>query len=152
MTVEMNAVPGCSVGYGNGFFSNLVGGSVRNITFDRAKVSRYGVNNANNGNCYGIVSGYAYGAVAFENVHVTNSIIKGYGKVGGIVGMAADKNGISSFTNCSVTDTEIRGCYNCGGVIGLAQNLVTLKDCTTDKVAWTPIRGTQRSTKSSIRR
>lgn len=138
MTVEMNAVPGCSVGYGNGFFSNLVGGSVRNITFDRAKVSRYGVNNANSGNCYGIVSGYAYGAVAFENVRVTNSIINGYGKVGGIVGMAADKNGISSFTKCSVTDTEIRGCYNCGGVVGLAQNLVTLKDCTTDNVTWTP--------------
>ena len=138
MTVEMNAVPGCRVGYGNGFFSNLVGGSVRNITFDRAKVSRYGIDNGNTGNCYGIISGYAYGAVAFENVHVTNSIINGYGKVGGILGMASDGNGITSFTNCSVTGTEIRGCYNCGGVIGLAQNLVTLKNCMTAEVTWIP--------------
>ena len=132
-----NMVATNDVRYGNGFFSNLVVAAVRNVTFDKAEVSRYGFDQGFGGNVYGIVSGYAYGATVFENVHVSDSAIGAYGKVGGILGMAADGAGITSFENCSVTNTSVIGCYNCGGLIGLAQNLVTLKDYTVDNVTWT---------------
>ena len=136
MSAVNSTIPGCSKGFGNGFFADLRSGAIiRNVTFDNAKLSRY-PNDPYSGNCTGIVAGYAYATVAFVNVHVTNSVINGYGKVGGILGMAADQSGITSFENCSVTNTEIQGCYCNGGIIGLAQNLVTLQNCTTENVNW----------------
>ena len=123
-----------TVNYGNGFFSNIVGGTVKNVSFKDALVSKSIIVNYS-GNCYGIVTGYTYGTVLFENVHVINSMIYGYGKVGGIVGMAADKGGITTFTNCSVENTSIGGVYNNGGLIGLAQNEVSMNS-TSVNVTW----------------
>ena len=123
-----------TVNYGNGFFSNIVGGTVKNVSFKGASVSKSKIVNYS-GNCYGIVTGYTYGTVLFENVHVINSTIYGYGKVGGIVGMAADKGGITTFTNCSVENTSIGGVYNNGGLIGLAQNEVSMNS-TSVNVTW----------------
>ena len=125
-----------NVDYGNGFFSNIVGGTVKNVTFDNAIVSR-STPYVYSGNVYGIVSGYTYGSVTFENVHVVNSEIYGYGKVGGIIGMAADRNGTTTITNCSVKNTMIAGIYNVGGLIGLAQNNVELNNARTEDVTWT---------------
>ena len=124
-----------TVGYGNGFFSNIVGGTVKNVSFKGALVSKSRIVNYS-GNCYGIVTGYTYGTVLFENVHVINSTIYGYGKVGGIVGMAADKGGITTFTNCSVENTSIGGVYNNGGLIGLAQNEVSMNSTSVINVTW----------------
>ena len=124
-----------TVEYGNGFFSNIVGGTVKNVSFKGASVSKSTTVNYS-GNCYGIVTGYTYGTVLFENVHVINSIIYGYGKVGGIVGMAADKGGITTFTNCSVESTSIGGVYNNGGLIGLAQNEVSMNSTSVIDVIW----------------
>lgn len=121
--------------YGNGFFSNIVSGTVKNITFDNARVSKT-AENPYSGNCYGIVSGYTYGSVLFENVHVKNSNIYGYGKVGGIIGMAADKGGTTVITGCSVKETNIAAAYNAGGIIGLAQNAVELNNAVTENVTW----------------
>ena len=121
--------------YGNGFFSNIVGGTVKNVTFDNARVSRFNSNTLS-GNIYGIVSGYTYGNVLFENVHVKNSAIYGYGKVGGIIGMASDKGGTTVLTDCSVSDTDIYGVYNAGGLIGMAQNQVELNNPSTENVRW----------------
>ena len=124
-----------TVEYGNGFFSNIVGGTVKNVSFKDALVSKSIIVNYS-GNCYGIVTGYTYGTVLFENVHVINSMIYGYGKVGGIVGMAADKGGITTFTNCSVENTSIGGVYNNGGLIGLAQNEVSMNSTSVIDVTW----------------
>ena len=124
-----------TVNYGNGFFSNIVGGTVKNVSFKGALVSKSKIVNYS-GNCYGIVTGYTYGTVLFENVHVINSMIYGYGKVGGIVGMAADKGGITTFTNCSVENTSIGGVYNNGGLIGLAQNEVSMNSTSVIDVTW----------------
>ena len=124
-----------TVEYGNGFFSNIVGGTVKNVSFKGALVSKSKIVNYS-GNCYGIVTGYTYGTVLFENVHVINSMIYGYGKVGGIVGMAADKGGITTFTNCSVENTSIGGVYNNGGLIGLAQNEVSMNSTSVINVEW----------------
>ena len=124
-----------NLNYGNGFFSNIVGGTVKNVTFDNARVSRFNSNTLS-GNIYGIVSGYTYGNVLFENVHVKNSAIYGYGKVGGIIGMASDKGGTTVLTDCSVSDTDIYGVYNAGGLIGMAQNQVELNNPSTENVRW----------------
>ncbi len=126
-----------NLSYGNGFFGTLLGGAViKNITFENAAVQRRSTK-PYSGNVYGIVAGYAYGTVTFENVHVINSEITGFGKVGGILGMAADPNGVTTFKNCSVVDTKINGHYNCGGLMGLAINPTVMTDCFTN-ATWTP--------------
>lgn len=123
--------------YGNGFFGNIVGStaSVENLTFENAYVSRYAPSSSSvSGNVYGIVSAYAYSTVTFENVHVKNSAIRGYGKVGSVLGMAADKGGTTTLKNCTVEDTTVTAVYNAGGLIGLAQNPVVLDGCSTTNV------------------
>lgn len=121
--------------YGNGFFGNIVGPTavIKNVTFDRAYVSRYSNNNIG-GNIYGVVAAYAYGTVSFENVHVKNSDLRGYGKVAPILGMAADASGTTYLKDCTVENTTVYAVYNAAGLIGLAQNTVDLDNCTTTGV------------------
>ena len=124
--------------YGNGFFFWVEGANAKvcNVTFENAEVARY-ENHASSGNVYGIVAGYANGAVVFENVTVNNSYISGFGKVGGILGMAANGSGTTTMTNCTVLNTTIKGGYNCGGLLGLAQNQVSLDNCNSGGAAFT---------------
>ena len=123
--------------YGNAFFGDLTSGAViKNLTFTNALVRRYPYDYGG-GNIYGVVAGYAYGNVTFENVHVKDSKVAGYGKVGALLGMAADPSGTTKLINCSVEDTTIFGAYNCGAFIGLAQNKVEIENCTTKNVTWT---------------
>ncbi len=122
--------------YGNGFFTNVVSGTIKNITFDNATVSKQNPP-AYGGNVYGIVAGYAYGTVTFENVHVTNSLIAAFGKVGGILGMAADPGtSVTTFKDCSVTNTTIAGVYNTGALAGLTLNVVAISGCTVEGIKW----------------
>lgn len=109
--------------------------TVKNLTFDSANVS---INGQYYGNQVGVVIGHAYcNNVKMYNVHVTNSTVKGYGKVGGLVGQLAEPDRSHSFTNCSVENTRIVGAYNCGGLIGLNENCyVAVTTCTTKKVEW----------------
>ncbi|MBO5907987.1 MAG: right-handed parallel beta-helix repeat-containing protein [Clostridia bacterium] len=118
-------------GYGNGFFANLVGPAVvKNVTFEGASVSRYDASyKIQNGNMYGIVAGYAYGTVTLENVHVVDSVVIGFGKVGALIGGAADPGGVTTFKGCSVKNTEIYGTYNAGGLCGLSQNETVVEGC-----------------------
>ena len=124
-----------NLNYGNGFFGNIVGPTavIKNVTFDRAYVSRYSNNNIG-GNIYGVVAAYAYGTVSFENVHVKNSDLRGYGKVAPILGMAADASGTTYLKDCTVENTTVYAVYNAAGLIGLAQNTVDLDNCTTTGV------------------
>ena len=109
--------------------------TVRDLTFDSANVS---INGQYYGNQVGVVIGHAYcDDVNMEDVHVTNSTVKGYGKVGGLVGQLAEPGRSHSFTNCSVENTRIIGAYNCGGLIGLNEHCtVTVTNCTTENVEW----------------
>lgn len=109
--------------------------TVKNLTFDSANVS---INGQYYGNQVGVVIGHAYcNNVKMDHVHVTNSTVKGYGKVGGLVGQLAEPGRSHSFTNCSVENTRIIGAYNCGGLIGLNENCsVTVTNCTTENVKW----------------
>ena len=104
--------------------------TVKNLTFDSANVS---INGQYYGNQVGVVIGRAYcDDVIMDGVHVTNSTVKGYGKVGGLVGHLAEPDKSHSFTNCSVENTKIIGAYNCGGLIGLNEHCsVTVTNCTT---------------------
>ena len=68
--------------YGSGLFFRVDGGAtIKNLNVDQAWVTgRLG------GNVVGIVAGYSYQTVTFENITVTNSLVSGYGKVGGNIG------------------------------------------------------------------
>ena len=109
--------------------------TVKNLTFDSANVS---INGQYYGNQVGVVIGHAYCKnVTMDNVHVTNSTVKGYGKVGGLVAHLAEPDKSHFFTNCSVENTKIIGAYNCGGLIGLNEHCtVTVTNCTTKNVEW----------------
>lgn len=119
--------------YGRGFFANIVGSKavVKNINYNQANINGNGA-----GNIYGIVSGYAYGTVTFENIKVTNSTIYAFGKVGGILGMAADPGGVTTIKNCSVSNTTIHGTYNIGGLIGMVQNETVMENCSVENINW----------------
>lgn len=107
------SVAGAYQEYGYGFFKILISATVKNLTFENADiVGAYS-------NVVGTVAGYSYGSSTFENVHVTNSNVYAFGKVGGIVGMAEDGGATTTFKNCSVTDTTLHGGYNMAGFLGL---------------------------------
>ena len=114
--------------YGAGFFGNLLSGSaIKNVTFDAPSCDI-------RANIVGVAAGYLYGSATFENVKVVNADVRGFGKVGGILGMSADPGAHTvTMTNCSVEGT-IGGTYNVGGLIGLVLqgNTVNLTDCTTN--------------------
>lgn len=106
--------------YGSGLFFRVDGGAtIKNLNVDQAFVTGY-----DSGNVVGIVAGYAYQTVTFENITVTNSLVSGFGKVGAIIGMAADPaGGNTTVKNCTVKNNRICGTYNVGGLIGLMQGV-----------------------------
>ena len=104
--------------YGNGFFGNLDGATIKNVAFDNAVVKC-----VVSGNVFGVAVAYSYGNSVLENISVKNSDIKGFGKVGGILGMAADKKQ-TTIKDCSVSDTFIDAHYDAGGIAGLVQGTI----------------------------
>lgn len=116
--------------YGNAFFGDMSGSPViKNITFDKATVQKGYPQYS--GNVYGIVAAYCYGDVLFENVHVTNSKLFGFGKVGCILGMAADPGThVTRMHNCSVTNTSVWYVYNASYFAGLIQNQADMQNLT----------------------
>lgn len=106
--------------YGSGLFFRVDGGAtIKNLNVDQAWVTGY-----DGGNVVGIVAAYTYQTVTFENITVTNSLVSGFGKVGAIIGMAADPaGGNTTVKNCTVKNNRIFGTYNVGGLIGLMQGV-----------------------------
>ena len=106
--------------YGSGLFFRVDGGAtIKNLNVDQAFVTGYA-----SGNVVGIVAGYTYQTVTFENITITNSLVSGFGKVGAIIGMAADPTGgNTTVKNCTVKNNRIYGVYNIGGLIGLMQGV-----------------------------
>lgn len=91
----------------------VISATVKNVTFAQAEVK------CEYSNVVGCVAGYSYGSSTFENVHVTDSLVYAFGKVGGFVGMAEDAGATTTFRNCSVEATTIHGGYNVAGFCGL---------------------------------
>ena len=106
-------VSGAYQSYGYGFFKLVISAIVKNVTFTQAEVK------GEYSNVVGCVAGYSYGSSTFENVHVTDSLVYAFGKVGGFVGMAEDAGATTTFRNCSVEATTIHGGYNVAGFCGL---------------------------------
>lgn len=126
-------------GYGNAFFGNLASNSVvKNVTFKKAHVQKG--TNPYSGNAYGIVAAYVYGSCTFENVHVLESELHGYGKVGAILGMNGEPgNHTVTVKGCSVKSTKIYAVYNVSPIIGLVQKgnkVVTDNVIVGDDVEW----------------
>lgn len=131
MTVVLDA--SSSTPYGGGFYESVYSnGTMKNVTFENAEVKS---NVDGKGNVFGIAAGYAYGNVTFENIKVKNSKVSAFGKVGGILGMAADPGTtVTTVKNCSLENVELIGTYNVANYIGLLQNNVALTGCTSTNV------------------
>lgn len=131
MTVVLDA--STSTPYGGGFYENVYGnGVMKNVTFVNADVRS---TQDGKGNVFGIAAGYAYGNVTFENITVKDSKVSAFGKVGGILGMAADPGTtVTTMKNCSLENVEITGSYNVANYIGLLQNNVDMSGCSSTNV------------------
>lgn len=131
MTVVLDA--STSTPYGGGFYETVYGnGVMKNVTFVNADVKS---TEAGKGNVFGIAAGYAYGNVTFENISVKDSKVSAFGKVGGILGMAADPGTtVTTMKNCSLENVEITGAYNVANYIGLLQNNVDMSGCSSTNV------------------
>ena len=119
-----------SIRYGGGFFRQISGATVKNVTFDNAYIF------TPNCNITAVVSGYSYGNSTFENVYVKNSSVYGFGKVGGIIGMAADPGKTTTVKNCSVEDSKISAYYDASGVIGLGQGKIVMSGNAVENVTF----------------
>lgn len=124
-----------SSGYGFGFIGNASGTvNIRDLTFDGADVAM-GKGYVYYGNVGSIVLAYAYGTTTFDNVHVVNSSLNGYGKIGMLLGMGADPGVKITFKNCVSQNNIIRAVYNIGGLAGNIQrgngsDNATVENCT----------------------
>ena len=87
---------------GEGMFnSGSAGAEIKNLTMDRATATSTGHNAA-------IFWGSVYSSVAFENVHVKNSTIKGLCNTGAFVGGTYEPNNlVVIFTDCSVKTSSL---------------------------------------------
>ncbi len=121
----------CPEGYGYGLFGNVMSGSIKNLIMSNANIS-------GDSNVVGAVTGYVYGTYTFENVHVRNSYIGGYSKIGGIVGMAADPSGTTKLINCSTENSKLYGVNAVSGLVGLLQNEIELTDSYVFGNIWIP--------------
>lgn len=121
--------------YGNGLFGDVTGGAtIKNLIVDNAYVYD---EVKDKGNVYGIVCGYAYGNVTFDNITVMNSRVEGFGKVGAILAMAADPGTtVTTVKNCKVINTTIKAAYNCAYFVGCAQNIVSMSNNTYEDCNW----------------
>ena len=98
----INATSDCA-----GFFGYAEKGSIKNITFDNAKVN-------STGNYYtGILAGYA-GSCIFENIKTLgNCSVEGKDITGGIAGIA-----VGNISNCE-NHAEVKGTGSLGGILGM---------------------------------
>ena len=115
-TISFMTINGTYGGYGFGFIKSTAAElTVKNLTFRRVTV------NASYSNVVGVVMGYTYAKTNFDNVVVDNCSINGFGKVGALVGMAANPGVEVNIKNCKSTNNTFIGGYNMGGLIGLYQ-------------------------------
>jgi predicted ribosomally synthesized peptide with SipW-like signal peptide len=112
--------------YGAGLIADSVSCTVKNLTVENIQVAT----NGSAGYAPNIVGGlvaYNYGNSTFENIHIKNATIRGFGKTGGIVGMNGEPGSTVTFKNCSVENSTIIGTYDNGGLIGLSLGPVVLE-------------------------
>ena len=92
--------------YNTGFFGDADAGSLKNITFDNARVNSTGPNNT------GILAGFA-GACMIENIKtLANCSVEGNFNTGGIAGMAE-----GNISNCE-NHAAVKGTDTVGGLFG----------------------------------
>ena len=89
-----------------GFFGYLDGGSIKNITFDNAKVMSTG------NYCTGVLAGVAGSCIIEDIKTLASCSVEGIDNVGGIVGMA--KGNISNCEN----HAAVKGAVCVGGIAG----------------------------------
>ena len=139
---------GVTDGYGGGFIRQATGKvTIKDLKFDNVTVAP-GKNYSFNKVCnvVGIVMGYSYGETLFENVHVTNSTVEGFGKVGVMLGMGADPGIKVTFKDCVSKNNTIKAGYNAGGLAGNIQRKngvdnTVISNCTVEGNTFKPYYG-----------
>jgi len=118
MTIRTAADVRSSTSYGGGFLARYDGKYfIKNIVFDHADVAitQKAIDDqqefTKSGNCLAVVAGYAISGAVFENVSVINSVVRGYGKVAGIVGLSNPEKKIV-FRGCTVANNTLRAATN----------------------------------------
>lgn len=148
MTVRKGCTEQSGTSYGGGFLARYDGKyTIKNIAFSCADVAvtQKAIEDqedfSKSGNIVAVVAGYAINGATFENVTVLNSIVRGYGKIAGILGMSNPGKKVI-FKNCAVIGTVLRGATNVSGLGGTLQrgetkefNNVVVENCNVD-VTW----------------
>ena len=100
---------GGSCDYYCGFISNNLGNvTISNLTFANAEVDVKVLSESKNStgsSCLGVVVGNNMGTLALTDVAVENSVVRGYTKVGALVGFA--QGGKVTLSRCAVRNSEI---------------------------------------------
>lgn len=121
MSVSKHVIVSGEAFYGAGFISQFKGNlTVKNLTFVGCTVSPVEGEDFS-GNIAGVVVGYAFGDTVFENITVTGCTVKGFGKIGGILGMGSKPGMKVTFKNCTVVGNTFQGAYNIGPLAGNIQ-------------------------------
>ena len=123
-------------GNGLGFFKQISGATIKNVTFANATINK----GITTGTAVGVVAGYATGSCTFENVHVTGSSVSANADIGGLVGWAKESakgNPDAKVTvkDCSIESTKLQGLLCVAGFCGFVQGTCdisgsSLKDVT----------------------
>lgn len=110
--------------YGNGLFTSVYGGTVKNLTLSGVSLAHSTVDDAGR---IGLLAGWAEGGAQFENVTVTGSLTLDYPvigeRIGGLVGYSSGNVYQNIITNIAVTSSAPGGNnYHVGGLIGRSEN------------------------------
>ena len=83
----------------------------------------------------GLISGYVYGTLILENVNITNSVVEGNQKIGGIAGTVG-VGGNLKMSNVMFENTFVYGCLEVAKLVGYVNDkaTVTAENLQTEKL------------------
>ena len=122
-------------GYGYGLFGNIKAGAevvIKDVNLDGMVVKD--TINEDTGTM-GLISGYVYGTLILENVNITNSVVEGNQKTGGIAGTVG-VGGNLKMSNVMFENTFVYGCLEVAKLVGYVNDkaTVTAENLQTEKL------------------
>ncbi len=122
-------------GYGYGLFGNIKAGAevvIKDVNLDGMVVKD--TINEDTGTM-GLISGYVNGTLILENVNITNSVVEGNQKIGGIAGTVG-VGGNLKMSNVMFENTFVYGCLEVAKLVGYVNDkaTVTAENLQTEKL------------------
>ena len=126
-------------GYGYGLFGNIKAGAevvIKDVNLDGMVVKD--TINEDTGTM-GLISGYVNGTLILENVNITNSVVEGNQKIGGIAGTVG-VGGNLKMSNVMFENTFVYGCLEVAKLVGYVNDkaTVTAENLQTEKLILNP--------------